>query len=88
MSYRRLLADLTDKVLQLSRAVAERVNVPDVPVFERDRGWLLRQINKLPRPVTVWVLDNRYRTTTLDGFVSIMRWDSTNLRPYITDFWD
>ena len=46
MSYRRLLADLSDKVLQLSRAVAERANIPDVPVFERDRGWLLRQIDR------------------------------------------
>jgi len=88
MSYRRLLADLSDKVLQLSRAVAERANIPDVPVFERDRDWLVRKINMLPHPVEVWVLDNRYRTTTLDGFVSIMRWDSTNLRPYIEEFWD
>jgi len=88
MSYRRLLAELADKVLQLSRAVAEKANVPDVPVFERDRDWLLRQINRLPRPWTVWILDNRYRTTTLDGFKAIAQWDKTNLRPYISEFWD
>ena len=87
MSYRRLLGELSDKVLQLSRAVAERANVPDVPVFERDRGWLLRQIDRLPH-AAVWVLDNRYRTTTLYGFRSIIQWDSTNLRPYIEEFWD
>jgi len=88
MSYRRLLAELADKVLQLARAVAERANVPDVPVFERDRDWILRQIDRLPRPLTVWMLDNRYRTTTLDGFKAIAQWDKTNLRLYISEFWD
>jgi len=42
----------------------------------------------LPRPLTVWILDNRYRTTTLDGFRRIIEWDRTNLRPYIAEFWD
>jgi len=88
MSYRRLLAELADKVFQLSSAVAERANVPDVPVFEKDRDWLLQQINKLPRPVTIWILDNRYRTTTLSDFRRIIEWDKTNMRPYIVDFWD
>jgi len=88
MSYKKSLVELADKVLQLSRAVAERAGIPDVETFERDRDWLLSQINKLPRPLTVWLLDNRYRTTTLDGFRAIYQWDKTNLRPYITDFWD
>jgi len=88
MSYRRLLAELTDKVLQLSKAVSERSNIPDVSVFERDRDWLLQQINKLPRPLTVWILDNRYRTTTVEGFRVIAKWDKMNLRQYIVDFWD
>jgi len=88
MNYRGLLAELADKVLQLSRAVAEKANVPDVPVFERDRDWVLSQINKLPRPLTVWILDNRYRTTTLDGFRTIIQWDRTNVRQYISEFWD
>ncbi len=88
MSYRRLLAELADEVHRLAKAVAERANIPDVPVFERDRDWVLRQINKLPRPWTVWLLDNRYRTTTLDGFRRIIQWDKTNIRRYIADFWD
>jgi len=88
MSYRRLLAELADKVLQLSKAVSEKSNIPDVSVFERDRSWIMDRINKLPRPSTVWLLDNRYRTTTLDGFRAIIQWDKTNLRPYIVDFWD
>ena len=88
MSYRRLLAELADRVYQLAKTVAERQNIPDVATYERDRDWLLRQINKLPRPITVWLLDNRYRTTTLDGFRLIAQWDKTNLRPYIVDFWD
>jgi hypothetical protein len=88
MSYKRLLAELADKVLQLSKAVAERANIPNVEAFERDRDWIMQQINKLPPPMTVWLLDNRYRTTTLDGFRAVYQWDSTNLRPYITDFWD
>ena len=88
MSLKRSLAELADRVLQLSRAVAERQNIPDVPTFERDRDWLLRQIGRLPRPLTVWVLDNRYRTTTLDGFRAVIRWDKTNLRRYIVEYWD
>jgi hypothetical protein len=88
MSYRRLLDELADKLLQLSRTIAERANMPNVETFEKDRDWILKQINKLPPPMTVWLLDNRYRTTTLDGFRRIIEWDKTNLRPYITDFWD
>jgi hypothetical protein len=88
MSSRRLLAELADRVYQLAKAVAERQGIPDVATFERDGDWLLKQINKLPRPLTVWVLDNRYRTTTLDGFRAVAQWDKTNLRPYIVDFWD
>jgi len=88
MSYKKLLADLSDKVLQLSKAIAEKANIPDVQAFEEDRDWLMQQINKLPPPQTVWILDNRYRTTTLDGFRTIAQWDATNLRQYITDYWD
>jgi len=88
MSLKRSLAELADRVLQLSRVVAERQNVPDVRTYEHDRDWVLRQINKLPRPLTVWVLDNRYRTTTLDGFRAVIQWDKTNLRRYIAEFWD
>jgi hypothetical protein len=88
MSSRRLLAELVDRVYQLAKAVAERGNVPDVVAYERDGDWILKQINKLPRPLTVWVLDNRYRTTTLDGFRAVAQWDKTNLRQYIVDFWD
>jgi len=88
MNYKRSLVELSDKVLQLSRAVAEKANIPNVETFERDRDWLLSQINKLPRPLTVWVLDNRYRTVSLSGFRDIISWDRTNLRPYISEFWD
>jgi hypothetical protein len=88
MSYKKLLADLADRILQLSRTIAEKANIPNVQEFEHDRGWLMQQINKLPPPQTVWILDNRYRTTTLDGFRTIAQWDATNLRQYITDFWD
>jgi len=88
MSYKKSLADLADKVLQLARSVAEKANIPDVQEFEVDRNWLLQKINKLPPPQTVWILDNRYRTTTLDGFRSIAQWDATNLRQYIMDYWD
>jgi hypothetical protein len=82
------LLELADKVLELSKAVAARADIPDVPVFDRDRGWLLRQIGRLPRARTVWILDNKYRTTTLDGFRAVVRWDKTNLRRYIAEFWD
>jgi hypothetical protein len=88
MSYKRLLAELADRIQQLAKAISERANIPDVETFERDRDWILRQIDKLPRPLTVWFLDNRYRTTTLDGFRRIIEWDKTNLRPYITEYWD
>jgi len=88
MSYRKLLAELSDRVLQLSRAVAEKANIPSVQEFEHDRDWLMRQINKLPPPLTIWLLDNRYRTTTLDGFRTIAQWDATSLRQYIIDYWD
>jgi hypothetical protein len=88
MSLKGSLAELADRILQLARAVAERQNIPDVSVFERDRGWILGQINRLPRPLTVWILDNRYRTTTLEGFRSIIQWDRTNLRRYVAEFWD
>ena len=88
MSYRRLLAELADRIQQLAKAIGERANIPDVEAFERDRDWILKQIDRLPRPLTVWILDNRYRTTTLDGFRRIIEWDRTNLRPYIAEFWD
>ena len=88
MSYRRLLAELADRIHQLAKAISERANIPDVEIRESDRDWILRQINKLPRPLTIWILDNRYRTTTLDGFRRIIQWDKTNVRPYVFEFWD
>jgi hypothetical protein len=88
MSYRRSLVELADRIYQLAKAVAERQGIPDVVTYERDRDWLLRQINKLPRARTVWLLDNRYRTTTLSDFRRIIEWDKVNLRRYISEFWD
>jgi hypothetical protein len=78
MSYRRLLAELTDKVLELSKAVANRQSVVDVEVFEKSRKWIRKRISKLPRPRLVWLLDSRYRTATLDGFRSVVRWYESN----------
>ena len=88
MNYRGLLAELADRIQQLAKAISERANIPDISVFEKDRDWIIRQIDKLPRPLTVWLLDNRYRTTTLDEFRTIIQWDKTNVRPYIAEFWD
>jgi hypothetical protein len=88
MSLRRSLAELVDRVYDLARAVAERQGIPDVSTYEHGRDWVLRQINRLPRPLSVWLLDNKYRTATLEGFRRIIQWDRTNLRRYITEFWD
>ncbi|MFZ8811069.1 MAG: hypothetical protein ACO2PN_23550 [Pyrobaculum sp.] len=78
MSYRELLVELADRVLELSRAVASRQGAVGVEVFEGSRRWIRRRVRKLPRPRLVWFLDGVYRTTTLDGFRSVMRWSEVD----------
>jgi len=88
MSSRSSLAEKIDKAYELVKALSARANVPEVPVYEVDADFIVRAVRKLPRPEHLSILDGKYRTTTVDGFREIVRWDATNMRRYILDFWD
>lgn len=89
MSLRSSLLEKVDRAYELVKALSARANVPEVPVYEVDANFVIGAIaRKLPRPEHISILDGRYRTTTIDGFREIVRWDATNMRRYILDFWD
>ena len=87
MSWGRV-KELSDQVLKLSRAVADRSGVPEVSVCEVDRDTVYSWVRGLPGDKDVKMVDNKYRLTSLDDYRRIIQWDRTNLRPYIYEFWD
>jgi len=88
MSSKSSLLEKVDRAYELVKALVSRGDVPEVPVYEVDADFIVRAVRKLPRPEFFSLLDGKYRTTTVDGFREIVRWDSVNIRRYILDFWD
>jgi len=81
--------ELVDRVLELARALADKAEIPEVEVFEHDFDWIYSRLREAGVPTgNIWRLDNKYYTTTLDGFVKIAQWEKVNLRRYMAEYFD
>lgn len=74
------------EITQTSFALLGKV---EVPLFQIGAAqWIEAAQVQYPTLADIKIPDNPLRTTTLDGLVSILKRDWTNLVPYVAQIWD